>query len=517
MAGIEGFLEFTYETCEDEEFKGWLPTLDTCLRVNSSNAVEYRYYEKPMTSTKAVQQRAAMDENSKINILSNDMMRRLLNTKEELGAEVRGAVVDQYGAKLLNSGYNREQTQRILKNGIKGFETKRRSSQRLGRNLRSTANMSMMKRHKKKLLEKSNWYKKRKNNATKEEKPWSSGKNDKRANKVELKEQPVPKTLLFVEHTTGGELARRLRELLRRLTPTIGFSVKVVERAGNPLRSSFPLASLWDDVKCGRNDCVPCDQGAEKIQPCYRSSVVYENICKTCNPGADLSKEQPELRADIPTVYVGEPSRSMHERMKEHWGAWRSKKEDSHMFIHQQNEHGGAEEPIFQVRAVQFYKSALTRQLGEAVRIRRRGGAGMILNSKSEYDRCKIPRLVLEEDTSKEQEEIESRELQSLLESLNEEEEEWGAAKAKERSRELMKTNAELGPLEPVRATKREQEQTKGRKAKKLKYAVLGADWGREKPNQEQPNKQPEQPQPPIPLPLHTLSHGSQTHGSPPR
>ena len=141
----------------------------------------------------------------------------------------------------------------------------------------------------------------------------------------------------------------------------------------------------------------------------------------------------------------------------------------------------------------------------------------MILNSKSEYDRCKIPRLVLEEDTSKEQEEIENRELQSLLESLNEEEEEWGAAKAKERSRELMKTNAELGPLEPVRATKREQEQTKGRKAKKLKYAVLGADWGREKPNQEQPNKQPEQPQPPIPLPLHTLSHGSQTHGPPPR
>ena len=75
-----------------------------------------------MTCTRTVQLRAAMDENSKINILSNDMMRRLLNTKEELGAEVRGAVVDRYGAKLLRSGYSREQTQRILKNGIKGFE-----------------------------------------------------------------------------------------------------------------------------------------------------------------------------------------------------------------------------------------------------------------------------------------------------------------------------------------------------------------------------------------------------------
>ena len=54
----------------------------------------------------------------------------------------------------------------------------------------------------------------------------------------------------------NGELASRLRELVRRLLPTIGFSIKIVERAGSPLRSQFPLASLWDDTKCGRADCV---------------------------------------------------------------------------------------------------------------------------------------------------------------------------------------------------------------------------------------------------------------------
>ena len=45
---------------------------------------------------------------------------------------------------------------------------------------------------------------------------------------------------------------------------------------------------------------------------------------------------------------------------------------------------------------VQFYRAYLSCQIGEAVRIRRRGGAGSILNSKSEDDRCKIPRLILE-------------------------------------------------------------------------------------------------------------------------
>ena len=83
---------------------------------------------------------------------------------------------------------------------------------------------------------------------------------------------------------------------------------------------------------------------------------------------------------------MGESSRSMYERMKEHWGAWRNKKEDSHMFIHHQNE--GAEQPTFQVRAVKSYKSALTWQIGE----------GIILISKCEFDRCKNPRLVLEEE-----------------------------------------------------------------------------------------------------------------------
>ena len=71
------------------------------------------------------------------------------------------------------------------------------------------------------------------------------------------------------------------------------------------------------------------------------------------------------------------------------------------------------------VRAVKFYKSALSRQLGEAVRIRRRGGQGSILNSKSEFDLCRIPRLVLkenEEEQVKHEEEEEQRELNNIME-----------------------------------------------------------------------------------------------------
>ena len=39
MNNVEEFLTFTMETPEDEGFEGWLPTLDTSLRVDRKNHV----------------------------------------------------------------------------------------------------------------------------------------------------------------------------------------------------------------------------------------------------------------------------------------------------------------------------------------------------------------------------------------------------------------------------------------------------------------------------------------------
>ena len=47
--------------------------------------IEYRFYEKETFSTKTVQTRTAMDENSKHQVLANDQVRRLCNSMEGLG------------------------------------------------------------------------------------------------------------------------------------------------------------------------------------------------------------------------------------------------------------------------------------------------------------------------------------------------------------------------------------------------------------------------------------------------
>ena len=54
------------------------------------------------------------------------------------------------------------------------------------------------------------------------------------------------RTILFVEHTPHGELSKRLRELISRLAPVLGFSIKVVERAGGKIKDRFSQAGLWE-------------------------------------------------------------------------------------------------------------------------------------------------------------------------------------------------------------------------------------------------------------------------------
>ena len=92
-------------------------------------------------------------------------------------------------------------------------------------------------------------------------------------------------------------------------------------------------------------------------------------------------------------MYIGETSWSIQERSLEHWKSYvGSKKEDNHMYCHQIMVHGG-EQVKFTMKVVWSHKTALSRQVSKAVRIRRRGGEHMILNTKAEYNRCHIPRL----------------------------------------------------------------------------------------------------------------------------
>ena len=244
LMGVEQYLEFTVESGE-EFVDGWLPTLDTSLKVGEQNQILFRFFEKETSSTKTVQKRSAMEENSKQQVLANDLVRRLCNSMEQLGEEERRRIIDGYSQKLLNSGYNVEQVRKIIVNGIRGYEGRKKRCQYEGRRLHRTGKESQGARERKKLLSKLNWYRK-------EKKVDHYGRTGSRKKHMGVEPKTPPqgtdgpeyKSVLFVEQTPDGELARRLREVLQRLSPVMGFAVKVVERNGRTLQSKFQQSSL---------------------------------------------------------------------------------------------------------------------------------------------------------------------------------------------------------------------------------------------------------------------------------
>ena len=299
------------------------------------------------------------------------------------------------------------------------------------------------------------------------------------------------RTVLFVEHSRKGELASELRGLMSRLPPTLKFGVKIVERTGTALRNMFGQGSLWDGAQCGRGqgECVTCHQECEVLPPCTRVSLVYENICTKCNPDAGGKKEIKKIKDDPPSVYIGETSRSIQERAAEHHADLRNRREKSHMLKHQVLHHNQEDTP-FVMRAVSYHRSALSRQAAEAVRIMRRGGEGAILNSKGEFNRCFIPRLMLiEEDKLKELEEMDKEENRRTEFTIKENQEAWESSRIRKRRNDMKNDLDRTGRQGQKSKNPRDSQgsgSSLGRAKKRMKYQLMEDDWG-EAPKIEDP------------------------------
>ena len=91
---------------------------------------------------------------------------------------------------------------------------------------------------------------------------------------------------------------------------------------------------------------------------------------------------------------IGESSRSMYERALEPQRDRDELKSDSHMIKHYFDRHsdGKLNEMVFGARILKQARTAFNRQIGESVAIQS-SKSHHLLNSKSEYNRCALPRL----------------------------------------------------------------------------------------------------------------------------
>ena len=98
-----------------------------------------------------------------MSIMSNELMRRLQVIDDGLPLEETVNVVEQYVQQLINSGYGWKQTRDICVSALLGYKRQEIMRKRHNRPKYRSGQQSLRSRMDKKLNEKFNWFKKKKN------------------------------------------------------------------------------------------------------------------------------------------------------------------------------------------------------------------------------------------------------------------------------------------------------------------------------------------------------------------
>ena len=251
-------LVFTGEVPEDFE-DSKLPTLDFFFWLTREGLLNHSYYQKAIKTPLVIMERSAMGNSQRFQILSNEMVRRLSNTNhEEPNTQEVLDIIETYTQQLKSSGYERGSAREAVVSGVLGWLRKIERRKKEKTPFYRSAKSTLKQRCKKKILEKTTWYK----------------------NKRKREDDGDPHE--SKRHCDGGGKSRKgLQEGERRK----------VEKAGAELEKDDSA----DQTKCISNNDCPRNKACQQlkcIDPCpgicgqnARCSVLSHIPTCTCNRG----------------------------------------------------------------------------------------------------------------------------------------------------------------------------------------------------------------------------------------
>ena len=154
-----------------------------------------------------------------------------------------------------------------------------RRAEKEKRPLYRKARETLKQRIRKKLTEKTTWYRKKRKEQEGEK---QSGKKTRtradNASKKNAGSRNNVKAVIFVPRTRSGELAKILREKEQELESLTGYRFKIVERTGLSLERLLHKSNPWSGEDCARDSCLLCEskgKSEEQPQSCYKRNSVY--------------------------------------------------------------------------------------------------------------------------------------------------------------------------------------------------------------------------------------------------
>ena len=330
-----------------------MPVLDLSVWMDKDadgdRTVWWQHYRKPVTNTLLMMEKSAMPAKVKRTTLTQEVIRILRNCRLELPWEEKAAMLTEMSTRMKMSGYCEKFREEVIASGVNGFEKMVQVQEAGGRPVNRPRSWEQETRRKKKTEKSITWHK--------------NGGFD------------VP---LFIPCTPGGELAKKIKGVEEKKSGNRTVRFKVIETGGIAMKSLLQKSDPWAGGKCGRQGCFPC-KGEKSGGDCERNSVTYRIVCKTCEENNQVAH------------YIGETSRNMYSRGKEHLQQYSSRSKASALWAHCVKFHDSAP-ATFIMQLTGVFSSSLRRQIAEGVQIR--NFVGIIMNRKSEYRMPAVARTV---------------------------------------------------------------------------------------------------------------------------
>ena len=427
-------LKFTVE-CADDHEGGRIPMLDLMVwreqGADGSEKLLHCYYEKPVTSQKVMIKGLAMPMATKMEVLAQEVIRRMRNTSLLVPLEVRRKVLDQAMQKMCNSGYTEGERKAVLEAGVKGYCNKVAREHSQGRRVNRSREEGKEDREAKRLTGAGSWFRKERSSIDvgketkvgpgskarrsgdgrtgrgkapgrrekgRSKEPMAMGKllrrgekdgqggDDPRPKVNRPSHQPRTESVLFIPHTEGSKLRKALQAAEDKYARLNGTDkVRMVERGGRKIMQLLVRSDPWAGEPCGRQDCLPCTTGEEgRTGICTKEGILYKLSCTLCR---DL---------DVKAWYLGESSRCKYIRGREHLAGVAARDPKHPLVKHHMEAHGedtGA--PQFKMDILRQFLSTLPRQIAKAVIIEL-ARCHIILYSKSEWNGPRLPCITVE-------------------------------------------------------------------------------------------------------------------------
>ena len=275
-------------------------------------------------------------------ILTQQVLRILLNCSKDLTWQDKTKHVNEFMRKLQFSGYNKKFRYEVVSSAIKAYNKITEEDSSGTKPMYRPRDYQEKERKEQKKKKKKSWY-----------------------------EKGGYKSVIFVPSTPQSTLKKKYEAEINKTR----LKIKVVEQAGTQLKQLLQRSNPFSKHGCEDDDCFHCNSGGKGN--CRRNNIKYSIKCNGCG---------------CSSIYNGETSKNAYTRGNEHEAGYRLHHDGSHMWKHCVIHHNGEEQSFTMIIDKTFRKDPLLRQITEAIAIEETKEEDR-MNSRAECRQNRVPRL----------------------------------------------------------------------------------------------------------------------------